>query len=135
MRKDKVRITQNEVFGNIRLVPVQQRTAVASDAVDYIGSVYRGHSESEDPRMNEEKKIVAFLNTHKEAEQTRQVLEHLFFRGAITDMVARDRYGISRLAAVIWKLRHVYGFQIDSYTEKRPNRWGKPVAYSVYSLA
>lgn len=85
--------------------------------------------------MNTEAAIMQFINRRKESDQLRQVLSHLFFRGSITDQVARDEYGITRLAAVIWKLRHMYGFRINSETKYKPNRWGRPISYGVYTLA
>lgn len=78
--------------------------------------------------------VMRFLNTHKESEQTRQVLYHLFFRGSITPKIAADEYGITRLAAVIWKLRKIYGFTIESIDEVETNRFGIKVTYARYYL-
>ena len=84
--------------------------------------------------MNTEAEIWGYIRKHRETDQTRMVLYHLFFFGPITDMVARDKYGITRLADVIWKLRR-RGFTIDCDLMKKPNRWGRPVTYGVYRLA
>ena len=78
--------------------------------------------------------VMRFLNTHKESEQTWQVLYHLFFRGSITPKIAADEYGITRLAAVVWKLRHVYGFTISVLDETEKNRFGVNVTFARYYL-
>lgn len=78
--------------------------------------------------------VMAFLGSHQEWEQTRIVLHHLFFRGPITDAIARDEYGITRLAAVIWKLRNIYKFEICSLDETQKNRFGKNSTFSRYYL-
>lgn len=83
---------------------------------------------------HQSEQVVSFLRTHKESEQTRQVLYHLFFRGSITPKIAAEEYGITRLAAVIWKLRHIYGFTISSMDESEKNRFGVKTTFSRYYL-
>lgn len=78
--------------------------------------------------------VMAFLNSHEEWEQTKIVLHHLFFRGSITDKIAREEYGITRIAAVIWKLKNIYKFDICSIDEKEVNRYGRSTTYSRYYL-
>ena len=85
--------------------------------------------------MNDSAKIMEFLRKHKTTEQTRIVLHHLFFKGPITQDMASRYYGITRLAAVIWKLRHIYGFFISDSTENTVNRYGVKTTYSKYSLS
>ena len=85
--------------------------------------------------MTNTEKIVEFLHKHRETEQTRVVLSHLFFRGDITQKTATEEYGITRLAATIWKLRHVYGIGILDETIEVPNRYGKTSKVSRYYLA
>jgi len=84
--------------------------------------------------MTNDEKIIEFLRTHKEHEQTRIVLRHLFFIGEITQKTATEDYGITRLAATIWKLRHVYGIDILDETIEVPNRYGKKSKVSRYYL-
>lgn len=84
--------------------------------------------------MTNTEKIVEFLHKHKEHEQTRLILSHLFFRGEITQKTATEEYGITRLAATIWKLRHVYGISILDETIEVPNRYGKTSKVSRYYL-
>ena len=45
--------------------------------------------------MSNTEKIVEFLHKHRETEQTRLVLSHLFFRGEITQKTATEEYGIA----------------------------------------
>jgi hypothetical protein len=84
--------------------------------------------------MTNDEKIIEFLRTHKAYEQTRLVLHHLFFMGEITQKTATEDYGITRLAATIWKLRHVYGIAILDETIEVPNRYGKTSKVSRYYL-
>jgi len=84
--------------------------------------------------MTNDEKIIEFLRTHKETEQTRVILHHLFFLGEITQKTATEDYGITRLAATIWKLRHVYGIAILDETIAVPNRYGKTSKVSRYYL-
>ena len=84
--------------------------------------------------MTNTERIVEFLHKHKEHEQTRIVLSHLFFLGEITQKTATEEYGITRLAATIWKLRHIYGISILDETIDVPNRYGKTSKVSRYYL-
>lgn len=47
-------------------------------------------------------------------DQTMQVLEHLEKHGSITQLEALNEYGISRLSARIWELRHIFDEPITS---------------------
>ena len=85
--------------------------------------------------MSNTEKIVEFLHKHRETEQTRLVLSHLFFLGEITQKTATEDYGITRLAAAIWKLRHIYGIAILDEIIEVPNRYGKTSKVSRYYLA
>ena len=84
--------------------------------------------------MTNDERIIEFLRTHKEHEQTRIVLRHLFFLGEITQKTATEEYGITRLSATIWKLRHVYGIAILDEIIEVPNRYGKTSKVSRYYL-
>ena len=84
--------------------------------------------------MTNTERIVEFLHKHKEHEQTRIVLSHLFFLGEITQKTATEEYGIMRLAAAIWKLRHIYGIAILDETIDVPNRYGKTSKVARYYL-
>lgn len=64
------------------------------------------------------------------------VLNHLVNIGSITDKDARDMYGITRLADVIYKLkkRRNPAVVIETVNETSPNRWGKNRTYARYVL-
>ena len=81
-----------------------------------------------------EERIMAFIRSRKESDQQRQIMHHLFFLGEITQAEATERYGITRLADVIYKLRRRQGFVIKDRTEHGLNRWGRKVVYAVYYL-
>jgi len=65
--------------------------------------------------------------------QRDQVLAHLQKRGSITDIVARERYGVHRLAARIWDLKK-QGHKIESYVIRFTTRLGRPGRCAGYRL-
>ena len=60
---------------------------------------------------------------------------HLIHAGNISSKEASDEYGITRLAAVIWELRHRKQWNIISIKESGKNRFGKTVIWVRYYLA
>lgn len=66
--------------------------------------------------------------------QCHLVMAHLKANGFITDREAYDVYGIRRLAAVIWTLKHT-GNNIVSEMKTGVNRFGKTVRFAEYRLA
>lgn len=66
--------------------------------------------------------------------QEERVLRHLEDRGSITSLDAFRDYGITRLAACVWVLRHKRGLNIEGETETHKNRYGEKVHYSRYRL-
>ena len=74
------------------------------------------------------------LATLAKIPQTTKVRNHLIRFGSITDAQARDFYGISRLADVIYKLRYKKEPVMDIQTEMiyGRNRFGQPVQYGKY---
>lgn len=66
--------------------------------------------------------------------QVYMVLEHMKKHGSITSMDAIMRYHITRLAVAIYKLRHKYGYAIDSQDETGVNDFGRKVKYTRYIL-
>lgn len=62
------------------------------------------------------------------------VKNHLLRFGYITDKIARDYYGISRLADVVYKLRYKIEPRMDIFTEyvTGKNRFGKTVVFAKY---
>ena len=67
---------------------------------------------------------------------TTKVRNHLIRFGYITDAQARDFYGISRLSAVIYKLRYKIEpvMRIETEMIYGRNRFGQPVQYGKYNL-
>ena len=65
--------------------------------------------------------------------QTEMILNHLRECGSISPKEAMDDYGIMRLGARIWDLKHM-GYTILRVPETRPNRFGKPTTYARYVL-
>ena len=68
---------------------------------------------------------------------TTKVRNHLIRFGYITDKQARDFYGISRLSAVIYKLRYKIEPLMNIETEMiyGRNRFGQPTQYGKYIFA
>lgn len=66
--------------------------------------------------------------------QTRQIYRHLMTGKGITSMTAWADYGITRLSARIWELRHEYAIKIKA--EKKPvkTRFGETTAIVEYSM-
>lgn len=66
--------------------------------------------------------------------QTKLVLQHLNEHGSITSYEAFKLYGATRLSAIIYTLRHDYGYNITSYFEKVTTRYGHKTQIAVYKL-
>ena len=60
------------------------------------------------------------------------VKNHLEDKGSITSKEAFERYGITRLSAVIHYLRNKEGMPIESRTETTKNRYGHTCVYTRY---
>lgn len=61
------------------------------------------------------------------------VLRHLENIGSLTSKEAIDRYGITRLAGVIWELKNK-GHNITSKMVSVPNRYGEVCYVAEYTL-
>lgn len=68
------------------------------------------------------------MNTHYD-----RVLTHLKNVGSITSLEAIQKYGLTRLSAIIYNLRKD-GYIITSKNETSKNRYGRKVTYSRYYL-
>ncbi len=64
--------------------------------------------------------------------QYNKVLKHLQHK-PITSMEAFEKYGITRLSAIIFNLR-ADGYDISSKTKKVKNRYGEVCHFSEYKL-
>ena len=69
----------------------------------------------------------------KKMNKTRALLEHLQTRGSITSMEAIDRYGATRLSAIIFNLRK-RGYDIDAVECVCKDRFGNTCRYAKYVL-
>ena len=61
-------------------------------------------------------------------------MRHLKEEGSITSWEAFMEYGITRLSAIIYDLRHKSGMSIKADNVTRTNRYGNLVNFSKYSL-
>lgn len=66
--------------------------------------------------------------------QEELVMTYLRKHGSITQADATRELGVTRLAAIIWKLRHRRGFIINDKNEVGKNRFGMKVNYARYYL-
>lgn len=64
---------------------------------------------------------------------TEIIKEHLEKNGYITSFEAFERYGITRLSAIIYQLRNK-GLNIDNIPLTTINRYGKKVSFVKYTL-
>ena len=65
--------------------------------------------------------------------QDERVLRHLKDYGSITSWEAITEYGITRISAVIHRLRKD-GYKISTEFKTSQNRYGDKVSYGVYKL-
>jgi len=65
--------------------------------------------------------------------KTTAVLSHLMDNGSITSMDAIERYGATRLSAIIFNLRR-RGYDIETVTMGMTDRYGHAVNYAKYVL-
>lgn len=65
--------------------------------------------------------------------QKQEVLRHIKRYGSITSMEAFEKYGITRLSAIIYILRREY--EIVTIMRTSINRYGNEVNYAEYRLA
>lgn len=70
----------------------------------------------------------------RKARQKSIVLAHLESSGSISSAEAWNAYGISRLSAVIWDLRHDDGYNIKTTIVYTRNRYGDACSHAVYRL-
>ena len=66
--------------------------------------------------------------------QLQQVMMHLRRRGSITTWQAITEYNITRLSAVIYRLRNEQGMNIDSTPVTTTTKNGNTKRFTVYTL-
>lgn len=69
----------------------------------------------------------------KKVTKTQQVFEHLLTNKSITSWEAIQKYGATRLSAIIFNLRKL-GYNIDTVTEVTKDRNGNACHYARYIL-
>ena len=62
------------------------------------------------------------------------VMNWLRNHNGITQAEAAKYLGVTRLSAIVWKLKHKHGFVILDKTESTKNRFGVVVYYKRYYL-
>lgn len=66
--------------------------------------------------------------------QRERVIQHIEDFGSISSLEAFRDYGITRLSAIIWLLRHEDLMPIESIGETILNRYGEKVSFFHYYL-
>lgn len=66
--------------------------------------------------------------------QKKRILEHLQQHGTITSMEAFEKYGVTRLAAVVFDLKKL-GYDIITMNVEAYNRYGEPTHFARYYMA
>lgn len=65
--------------------------------------------------------------------QKHLVLSHMVLHDTLTSMEAIQKYGITRLAAVVFALKED-GWEIITIPTEGVNRWGRPTRYATYKI-
>lgn len=69
----------------------------------------------------------------KNTNKTKEVLKHLQKKGSITSWDAIQKYGATRLSAIIYNLRN-RGYEIDTLMIEGKDRFGNESRYAKYVL-
>ena len=64
----------------------------------------------------------------------KRVLDYIRENGSITPLDAIREFGITRLAAVIYKLKNIWGIQIETHYETARDRFGEYSRYARYTF-
>lgn len=64
--------------------------------------------------------------------KTRMIYWHLKNKGSITSMEAIEKYGATRLSAIIWELRHREHMNIETHNMTCLDRYGNVCNYAKY---
>lgn len=71
---------------------------------------------------------------HSGTTKMQQVRNHLSSKGTITSWEAIQKYGATRLSAIIYNLRHKEGWDIDSQDIAFEDRYGNVGTFAKYVL-
>ena len=66
--------------------------------------------------------------------QNRRVLTHLMAGYTITQDQAKELYGVNRLSARIWDIRHKMGYEVKKDTRVVRNRYGDACNIAEYRM-
>lgn len=66
--------------------------------------------------------------------QKKRVLKYMETNGSITPLDAMQLFGVMRLSAIIYDLRHSDGYNIETLKNDGVNRFGQATRYAVYIL-
>lgn len=66
--------------------------------------------------------------------QNIRVLNHLQSGRTITQDEAKDLYGVARLSARIWDIRHKMGYEVESKTIVVKNKYGDACNIAQYRM-
>ena len=69
----------------------------------------------------------------KKSSQKADVFKYMKGHSGITSIIAFERFGVTRLADIIFKLRQD-GYEIETKQVTTKNRYGHTVTYAKYSL-
>lgn len=70
----------------------------------------------------------------REETQTMDVLKYMKTHKGITSKQAIDKFGITRLSSVIYRLRYIWGYDIKTVMVTVKNHRGKPIDVARYEL-
>lgn len=73
-------------------------------------------------------------NVEPKKTQLELVMTHLTRRGSITTWQAITEYNITRLSAIVYRLKNEQGLPIHSKLVSTTPRSGEPKRYTVYTL-
>lgn len=65
--------------------------------------------------------------------KTQAILAHMQERGGITTFEAFSQYGATRLADIVYRLRHK-GYEIETIEREQKDRYGTVVKFAEYRL-
>ena len=64
--------------------------------------------------------------------QKDRILRHLKDYGHITSWESFSEYGITRLSAIIYNLKHIDGYSFDEEWQTRINRYGEKASFTKH---
>lgn len=73
------------------------------------------------------------VTSTKPTSQKEQIVNHLRRSGNITSEQAFEKYGVTRLSAVVYNLRE-NGAEIENHRHFKKNKFGRTVGYDKYVL-